>query len=83
MNNEILDRIIKIAKKHFKKYTGEYSFETHLIEDLGADSLDAMEIVMLIEDEFSIILPEEKLEGVRTLGSLAVLVEGALDDRRS
>jgi acyl carrier protein len=47
---------------------------THIIDDLGGDSLDAMEIVMLIEDEFKILIPEDRLDGVRTLGGLAEAV---------
>jgi acyl carrier protein len=74
MNDEILEKVIKVAKQHFKKYKEEFTSDTHIIEHLGGDSLDAMEIVMLIEDEFHIILPEEKLEGVRTMGGLAKLV---------
>ena len=74
MHDEILEKVIKIAKQHFKKYKEEFTADTHIIEHLGGDSLDAMEIVMLIEDEFHIILPEEKLEGVRTLGGLSKMV---------
>jgi acyl carrier protein len=78
MNDEILEKVIMIAKKHFKKHKEELTADTHIIEDLGGDSLDAMEIVMLIEDEFHIILPEEKLEGVRTMGGLSKLVSKTL-----
>ena len=80
MNNEILDKVIAIAKKQFKKKTDVvYSASTHVIDDLGGDSLDAMEIVMLIEDEFSVIIPEEKLVDVKTLGLLAEVVEEQLN----
>ena len=50
------------------------SGSTHIIDDLGGDSLDAMEMVMLIEDEFKILIPEDRLDGVRTLGGLAEAV---------
>jgi acyl carrier protein len=79
MNSEILNKVITIAKTHFKKKTDVvYSETTHVIDDLGGDSLDAMEIVMLIEDEFSVIIPEEKLVDVKTLGLLAAVVEEQL-----
>jgi acyl carrier protein len=74
MDAEILNKIVTIAKKHFKKSKIEMSETTHIIDDLGGDSLDAMEMVMIIEDEFKILIPEDRLDGVRTLGGLSVVV---------
>lgn len=74
METEILNKVIAISKKHFKKSKIEMSGSTHIIDDLGGDSLDAMEMVMLIEDEFKILIPEDRLDGVRTLGGLAEAV---------
>ncbi|NBO28117.1 MAG: acyl carrier protein [Synechococcaceae bacterium WB6_1A_059] len=74
MNEEILNIIINVTKKQFKKYNQPMTADTHIITDLEGDSLDAMEIIMLIEDELNIIIPEEKLEGVRTLGGIANVV---------
>ena len=74
METEILNKVVAISKKHFKKSKIEMNGSTHIIDDLGGDSLDAMEIVMLIEDEFKILIPEDRLDGVRTLGGLAEAV---------
>jgi acyl carrier protein len=74
METDILNRVIAIAKKHFKKSKIEMDETTHIIDDLGGDSLDAMEMVMLIEDEFKILIPEDRLDGVRTLGGLSAVV---------
>jgi acyl carrier protein len=74
METEILNKVVSIAKKHFKKSKIKMSGTTHIINDLGGDSLDAMEMVMLIEDEFKILIPEDRLDGVRTLGGLSVAV---------
>ena len=47
-----------------EKVTGEASF----VEDLGADSLDTVELVMAFEEEFSIDIPDEDAEQMRTVG---------------
>ena len=46
-----------------------------LVEGLGADSLDMIELVMALEEEFEVIIPDEKLDGVSTFADLVKLVE--------
>lgn len=52
----------------------------HLFNDLGADSLDTIELVMAIEEEFGIELPEEKVADIATVGDLIALVEQAIPE---
>jgi len=47
---------------------------TSLIKDLEADSLDAVEIIMAIEDEFSVEIPDEEAEGFKNIGDIAEYV---------
>ncbi len=56
------------------KVTKEASFA----EDLDADSLDLVELVMALEEEFDISVPEEELEGIETVGQAYDLVAGKL-----
>ncbi len=49
--------------------------EATFTEDLGADSLDAVEMVMAVEEEFDISVPDEALESIKTVGDLLALVE--------
>jgi len=47
---------------------------TSLIKDLEADSLDAVEIIMAIEDEFGVEIPDEEAEGFKNIGDIAEYV---------
>ena len=49
--------------------------ETHLMKDLEADSLDAVEIIMAIEEEFDIEIPDDDAEKFQTVGDLVKYVE--------
>ncbi|MBS3995344.1 MAG: acyl carrier protein [Alkaliphilus sp.] len=48
----------------------EITMETTLMKDLEADSLDAVEIIMAIEDEFDIEIPDEDAEGFKNIGDI-------------
>ncbi|MBU0997771.1 MAG: acyl carrier protein [Firmicutes bacterium] len=52
--------------------------ETHLQDDLGADSLDAVELVMTIEEEFSVTIPEDVASNLRTVGDIMNFLENNL-----
>lgn len=49
--------------------------ETSLMKDLEADSLDAVEVIMALEDEFDIEIPDEDAEGFANIGDIAKYVE--------
>ena len=53
----------------------ELQLETNLMKDLEADSLDAVEIIMAIEDEYGIEIPDEEAEKIQTVGDLVRYVE--------
>ncbi len=46
------------------------SAEANLLDDLGADSLDVVELVMAVEAEFGIAVPDEDVENIRTIGDI-------------
>ncbi len=51
------------------------TLETSLIEDLEADSLDAVEVIMALEDEFGIEIPDEEAEHFKTIGDISKFIE--------
>ena len=52
------------------------TMDSALIEDLGADSLDVVDLVMSIEDGFEIEVPDEAIENMRTIGDAVRFIEG-------
>ena len=57
----------------------EITMDTRLLEDLGADSLDAVEIIMGIEEEFDIEIPNEEAEKIVSVGDAVEAIKNALN----
>ena len=51
------------------------TMETDLAADRGADSLDVGELIMSLEDEFSLEVPDEQIEGIKTVGDLVNYIQ--------
>ena len=61
------DRVQKIVCEQLGVSSEEVKLEASFIDDLGADSLDTVELVMAFEDEFEIEIPDEEAEGIQTV----------------
>jgi acyl carrier protein len=70
-----LDRVKKVVAKRLDKSEDEITPEASFIEDLGADSLDVVELVMDLETEFDIEIPDEESEKIRTVGDAVRYIE--------
>ena len=66
---EIQERIVKIISEQLGKDESEISMSSNFIEDLDADSLDTVELVMALEEEFEIDIPDEAAEKITTVQS--------------
>lgn len=53
----------------------DIALSTSLAEDLEADSLDAVEVIMALEDEFGIEIPDEQAENFKTVGDICQFIE--------
>ena len=66
--SDITDRVKKIVVEHLNVDEGKVSDEASFIDDLGADSLDTVELVMAFEEEFDIEIPDDAAETIQTFG---------------
>lgn len=71
----IFDKIKNIIIDQLQVEESEVTMETNIIKDLSADSLDAVEIIMAIEDEFGIEIDDEDAENIQTVADLVRYVE--------
>lgn len=66
--DDIEQKVIEIVSEQMGVDKGEITRETHFINDLNADSLDTVELVMEFEDEFEMSIPDEEAEKIKTVG---------------
>ena len=64
------DKIIELICEKLNKKKEDIKLESRLVEDLGADSLDFVELVMAFEDEFGITLPDEDVGKLKTISDI-------------
>jgi len=67
-NNEIEEKVYEIICEHMGASRDKLTPETSFINDLGADSLDTVELVMEFESAFDITIPDEDAEKIQTVG---------------
>lgn len=78
MDQELFARFSKCAVEVLSVSEDQVTLEARFGDDLDADSLDLVELVMALEEEFGIEVPEEELEGIETVGQAYDLVAGKL-----
>lgn len=71
----VLEKIKVILAEQFDVEEDSLQNDTDLQDDLGADSLDVVDLLMSIEDEFEIEIPDEEIENIRTVGDLVNYIE--------
>lgn len=75
MASSVRDRVIEIICEQMGQSKEKVSEETSFINDLGADSLDTVELVMELEDEFDLSIPDEEAEKIKTVGDAVSYIE--------
>ncbi|MHC4452279.1 MAG: acyl carrier protein [Planctomycetota bacterium] len=72
---KIEERVIEIVCEQMGASRDKITPETSFIQDLGADSLDTVELVMEFEDEFDLNIPDEDAEKIQTVGDAIKYIE--------
>ena len=75
--SDIADRVKKIVIEHLGVEGDKVAAEASFIDDLGADSLDTVELVMAFEEEFGVEIPDDAAETILTVGDAVKFLESA------
>ena len=71
----VFDRIKELVEQEMEIPAAEITLESRITEDLGADSIEAIELVMGVEEEFDIEISDEVASEILTLGDLVKVIE--------
>lgn len=78
---EIEEKVIQIVSEQLSVDKNEISRETSFVNDLNADSLDTVELVMELEDEFNMTIPDEEAEKLKTVGEAVDYIQKHVSDK--
>jgi len=73
----IFDEVKEVVVEQLNVSPDEVKLESDFVEDLGADSLDVVELVMALEEKFEIEIPDEDAEGIKTVKDVVDYIEKA------
>ncbi len=74
------ERVINIVSEQLGVSKDQIKHETSFVNDLGADSLDTVELVMELEEEFDIQIPDEVAEKIQTVGQAIEHIQKAVEN---
>ena len=73
--SEVLDKVVNIVCEQLSVDKDDVNPESSFVEDLGADSLDTVELVMALEEEFEIEIPDDQAEEITTIQTAVEWIE--------
>ena len=73
--SDIADRVKKIVVEHLNVEAEKVTENASFIDDLGADSLDTVELVMAFEEEFNVEIPDDAAEKIQTVGDAIAFIK--------
>lgn len=74
MSTDLAERLRGIVANQLGVEQAEVVPEARILDDLGADSLDVVELVMALEESFDIVVPDEDVEGLETVSDVQAYV---------
>ena len=72
---ELIKKVRDLVAEQFDIEADEVTAESQIVDDLGADSLDVVDLISAVEDEFDVQIPDEKVEGIKTVGDIVAFIE--------
>ena len=76
-------RVIDIVCEHLAVNKEKVNRSTSFIEDIGADSLDIVELVMELEEEFDCQIPDDQAEKIKTVGQAIEFIEAKMKEKQA
>ena len=73
--SEVLDKVVEIVSSRLNANKDDVTPDSSFVEDLGADSLDTVELVMAFEEEFGLEIPDDDAENITTIKSAVDWIE--------
>ena len=74
----VFDKMKEALASQFEVDAVSITMDTNIVEDLGADSLDLVELIMSLEEEYSISVTDESIYSYKTVGEIVSYIEGLL-----
>ena len=71
----VFEKVKAILSEQFDVEEDSITLDTSVVDDLGADSLDVVDPLMSIEDEFEIEIPDTEIDNIKTVGELVKYIE--------
>ena len=71
----IFDKVKEILVDQLNVEEEKVTMEASIVDDLGADSLDLVDLVMSLEEEFDVEIPDEQVENIKTVGDIVKYIE--------
>ena len=75
MDEELFDKVKDVNAEQLNVEPDEVHDDSSFVDDLGADSLDLVELVMALEDNFDMKIPDEDVEAIKTVGDAVSYIE--------
>ena len=71
----IFDKVKDLVVDQLDADADKVTLDANIQDDLGADSLDVVDLVMALEDEFDVEIPEDQVENIKTVGDIVKFIE--------
>ena len=76
----VFEKVRDIVVEQLDAEESDVTMESSIVDDLGADSLDVVDLVMSIEEEFDVEIPDEEVENIKTVGEIVKYIETASNE---